>query len=262
MILEPLDRIPLWLLFPLIFFGSLVMLEAGYRIGKWRHLRVRGEKESPVAAMSASVLGLLAFMLAFAFGMASGRFDDRRLTVLQEANSIGTTYLRAQLLPEPHKSEIEQRLIRYTELRAKKLTPDTIESAIKESLAIQNEIWTRAVAVAKADTDSITTGLFIESLNESIDLHSKRVFVGLYSRVPVMIWGALLLLVVLGVVSLGYHAGIAGTKRSLEMLILAFAFTIVLYLIFDLDRSHEGLLQISQRAMVDLYTSMQTTTAN
>lgn len=262
MIVEPLDRIPLWILFPIMFFGSLAVLEVGYRVGRWRHVRVRREKEAPVAAMSASVLGLLAFMLAFAFGMASSRFDDRRLAVLEEANAIGTTYLRAQLLPEPYKAEIEQRLIRYTELRAKELNPENIESVIKESLAIQNEIWKRAVAVAQTDTSSITTGLFIESLNESIDLHSKRVFVGLYSRLPVAIWGALFLLFGLGVVSLGYHAGIVGTQRSLEMLILALAFAIVLYLIFDLDRSHEGLLQVSQRAMMDLYTSMQTPTAN
>lgn len=261
MILEPLDRIPLWLLFPVIFFGSLLIAEAGYRVGRWRHVRAQGEQEAPVAAISASVLGLLAFMLAFAFGLAASRFDDRRLAVLEEANAVGTTYLRAHMLPDPYKTEIKQKLVRYTELRAKELTAENIGPAIQESLAIQSEIWTLAVTVAQSDNSSITTGLFIQSLNESIDLHSKRVFVGLYSRVPVAIWGALLLLFVLGVVSIGYHAGIVGTQRSLAMPILALAFAIVVYLIFDLDRSHEGLLRINQRAMIDLYNSMQTTTS-
>jgi len=251
-----LDRVPLWLVLPLILGLSLAIMEVGYRLGRWRHSRFVDEKEAPVAAMSAAVLGLLAFMLAFAFSMAATRFDARRQAVVEEANAIGTAYLRARLLPEPHNAIINDQLIQYTKLRAQRLTSENIQGLLEQSTAIHQEVWAQAVTAAEHDERSVMTGLFIESLNEVIDLHSKRVFVGLYNRIPLTIWASLWFLIVLGMASFGYQAGIAATTRSLAMPIFALAFAGVLYLIFDLDRSHEGLLQVSQQAMVDLYSSM------
>jgi hypothetical protein len=255
----PLDLIPLWSFLPLTFAISLLSLEAGYRLGNWRHARVLDEKDAPVAAMAAAVLGLLAFILAFTFSMAASRFDARRQAVLQEANAIGTTYLRARLLPEPQRSETAELLRRYTELRAQKLTPDNIAEVLDQSERLHEQMWLRAVDSAEKDTGSIMTGLFLESLNETIDLHSKRVFVGLYSRIPITIWLALLGLILLGMTSLGYQAGIAATRRSLGMPIFTLAFAGVLYLIVDLDRAHEGLMQVSQQAIIKLHESMEST---
>jgi len=254
-----LDILPLWCYLPSILAISLLTLEIGYRVGRWRHSRSVEEKEAPVAAMAAAVLGLLAFMLAFTFSMAASRFDTRRQAVLQEANAIGTTYLRTRLLPEPQGSEIAKLLRRYTELRIQKMTSENIGRLMAESEELHTQMWSQAVEVAEKDSGSIMTGLFLESLNESIDLHSSRVFAGLYSRVPIAIWIALLGLVVLGMISLGYQAGLSATRRSLEMLIFTLAFACVLYLIVDLDRAHEGLLQISQQAMINLHQSMQAT---
>jgi hypothetical protein len=252
----PLDLIPLWLLLPIILAISLTMIEAGYRVGRWRHAKVIDEKEAPVAAMSASVLGLLAFLLAFTFSLAASRFDARRQAVLNEANAVGTTYLRADLLPEPYRTEIKMQLVRYAKIRLEKLHPGNVAEAIDRSQSIHAELWKQAVAAAEVQPGSIMIGLFMESLNETIDLHSKRVFVGLYSRIPMTIWTALFFLIVVGMASVGYQAGIAATKRSLEMPVFAIAFAIVLYLIFDLDRAHEGLLQISQNALAEFYSSM------
>ena len=257
MVTGPLDQIPLWCFLPLIVSVCLLTLEAGYRLGRWRHSCTAEEKEAPVAAMVAAVLGLLAFMLAFTFSMAASRFDARRQAVLHEANAIGTAYLRTRLLPEPHGTEIASQLRRYTEFRARPLTPDNIAEVLAESEKLQDQMWSQAVAAAELNRESIMTALFLESLNESIDLHSQRVFVGLYSRIPITIWLLLVGLVVLGMVSLGYHAGLSTTRRSLEMPIFSLAFASVLYLIVDLDRAHEGLLRISQQAIVDLHRSMQ-----
>ena len=210
-----------------------------------------------MAAMVASVLGLLAFMLAFTFSMAATRFDTRRQGVLQEANSIGTTWLRARLLPEPQRAEITELLRRYTELRVRNTNANTITELIGESEKLHEQLWSRAVAAAERDSGSITTGLFLQSLNETIDLHSTRVFAGLMSRVPFAIWLALFSLNVLGMASVGYQAGLSATRRSPEMLILTLAFASVLYLNVDLDRAHEGLLHVNQQPMINLYDSMQ-----
>ena len=112
------------------------------------------------------------------------------------------------------------------------------------------------MAAAEQDRHSIMTGLFLQSLNEVINLHSERVFVGLRSRIPISIWLALFTLAVLGMASMGYQAGLSGTRRSPGMPIVTLAFAGVLFLIIDLDRASEGSLRVSQQPMIDLLKTM------
>ena len=88
--------------------------------------------------------------------------------------------------------------------------------------------------------------MFVQSLNEVIDLHAKRLMVSLRSRIPLVIWAGLFFLTILGTASMGYQAGLSTTRRSPAMLGLVLAFGVVLTLIADLDRAQEGLLRISQ----------------
>src|SRR6187549_1664121 len=111
-----LDALPLWGLFLAIVALVLISIEGGYRLGNYRRSRSNTEKEAPVGAMVGATLGLLAFMLAFTFGMAASRFDTRKQLVLEEANAIGTTYLRAAMLPEK-RDEIRDLLRSYVDTR-------------------------------------------------------------------------------------------------------------------------------------------------
>lgn len=257
-----LDSIPLWCFFPLAIVLSIGFVEGGYRYGCWRHSRRSDEKEAPVAAMVASLLGLLAFMLAFTFSMAASRFDARRHAVSEEANSIGTTYLRSQLLSEPERTEISRLLRQYTKARVEYMTEAKIPELISLSEKFHQELWKHAKVAAEKAPQSIPTGLFLQSLNETIDLHSKRVFLSLGSRIPSTIWLALFGLTLLGLISIGYQAGLTATRRSPEMPVLALAFAGVLFLIVDLDRAHEGLLMVSQKAMIDLNRTLQADESN
>ena len=148
-------------------------------------------------------------------------------------------------------------LRQYIQLRTQKFTPDTIGELIAQSEQLQKKLWTQATAAAERNPQSILTSLFLQSLNESIDLHTKRTFVGLYSRIPLMIWLTLFSLTLVGLASVGYQAGLSATRRAPEMPILTLAFAGVLYLIVDLDRGHEGLLQVSKQPMVTLHNSME-----
>src|ERR1044072_2513306 len=100
-----LDALPLWGLFIVILLVVLMSVEFGYRLGRYRRSRSEQEKEAPVGTMVGATLGLLAFILAFTFGLAAQRFDTRRQVLLDEANAIGTTYLRAAMLTQ-HEDEI------------------------------------------------------------------------------------------------------------------------------------------------------------
>ncbi|SFH94569.1 bestrophin-like domain [Planctomicrobium piriforme] len=253
----PLDGIPLWGFFLLSVAAGMLAVEVGYRFGKRRHARSLDEKEASVSAMVGSMLGLLALMLGFSFSMAAARFDARRQSVLNEANAIGTTYLRTQLLPEPQRSESAELIRRYTRIRVEYIPARRIDELFAESSVIHNELWSRAVAVAEKDPHSMVIGLYLQSLNEMIDLNQQRIFVSLQSRIPLTIWLTLFGLTLLGLMSIGYQSGVSGTRRSPEMPLLTVAFAVVLYLIVDLDRLHEGLLRVSQQSTIDVLKTMK-----
>jgi hypothetical protein len=254
----PLDFLPLWVLFVATIVIVLLSQEGGYRLGTYRRQRTEPEKEAPVGAMVGAMLGLLAFMLAFTFGMAASRFDARRIVLLDEANAIGTAYLRAGLLPKPHRSKIRHLLRDYVDVRLEAVQSGNVVLGIAKSSQLHGPLWAQAAAAAEKDPRSIVTGLFIQSLNEVINLHEKRVAFGLRSRVPGPIWVALYSQVILAFAAMGYLAGMSGSRRSLAVLLLALAFSGVMLLIADLDRPHEGVVKLSQQAMIDLKNSLMT----
>jgi hypothetical protein len=251
----PIDFLPLWALLTGTLVLVLLSIECGYRLGTYRHKHWEQEKESPVGGMVGATLGLLAFLLAFTFGLASSRFDTRKEFVLDEANAIGTTYLRAGMLPEGGQ-EIRALLREYVDMRLQALRSGDLKQGIRGSEEIHGRLWAKAEAVAKKNPGSIVVGLFIQSLNEVIDLHAKRVWAAFYNRIPGSIWLALYSVAVLALGSMGYHGGLAGTSRSLAILAVAFTFSVVMWLIADLDRPHEGSLIVSQQPMIDLRNSM------
>lgn len=257
---EPLDIFPLWSLFLAASVLAWLAIEGGYRYGLWRNARATAEKEASVGAMVGSILGLLAFLLAFTFGMAASRFDARRQTVLEEANAIGTTYLRTRLLPEPQRTETAKLLREYVDVRVRGIQEGKLAELITQSEALQELIWVQAVAASRnKEGVTVMTSLFIQSLNETIDVHAKRIQVGARNRVPLSIWGGLFSLAMLSMAAVGYHAGLSATRRSPAMVGMVLAFAGVLFLIGDLDRGQEGFLRVSQQAMLDLQRSMQTT---
>jgi hypothetical protein len=233
----------------------LLAVEAGFRIGRWRQRRAEQERESLVGGMVAALLGLLAFLLAFTFGIAASRFDTRRELVLDEANAIGTTYLRADLVPEPHATEIRALLREYVDLRLEAVEPAKTAAALARSEELQGRLWAQAVVVGTKNPTPIT-GLLIQALNDVIDLHAKRVTMGLRNRIPVTIWGALYLTAILAMALVGYHAGLTSATRTFATPVLVVAFSGILWLVADLDRPQEGLLQVSQQAMIDLRKSL------
>ncbi|HZS17262.1 MAG TPA: hypothetical protein VFA51_04945 [Candidatus Udaeobacter sp.] len=254
-----LDAIPLWGVFIGILLVVLFSVECGYRTGKYRRERHEWEKEPPVGTMVGATLGLLALILAFTFGLAAARFDARRQILLNEANAIGTTYLRAGMLPEK-REEIRMLLRKYVDTRLEAVRLNKPAEGILQSENIQNELWAQATAVAEKNPNSIVVGLFVQSLNQVIDLHAERVQASLRSRIPGAIWVGLFAVAALSLAVMGYHAGMVGTRRSLAILAVAITFSVVIELIADLDRPQEGVLKVSQQALLDLQKSMNVPT--
>jgi hypothetical protein len=252
-----LDRLPLWTLFLFSFALFLLSIEGGYRLARYRQKRSPDEKETaaPVGAIVGALLGLLAFMQAFTFGMAASRFEERRQALNAEANAIRTTYLRAALLPEPITTDTRNILREYVDARLKGTRLETIDETIAKSREMHGRLWLQALAAGEKGKPPLS-GLFIQSINEVIDLHAKRVTAGLRARVPGIIWIVLYVLAILGMSALGYQGGLAGKRRTIAVFIVISAFSMVLVLIADLDRPGDGLFRINQENMIDVRNSM------
>jgi hypothetical protein len=153
--------------------------------------------------------------------------------------------------------EVKNLLREYVDLRVETVQqPANLAQALSKSEELHERLWAQAVAVTEKDRSPITA-IFVESLNEMIDLHATRVQAGLRSRVPAVIWIVLYLLAILAMEMIGYHAGLANSRRSIAAIALIIGFSLVLFLIADLDRPGQGLLRVSQQSMIDLRKSMK-----
>jgi hypothetical protein len=252
----PIDAVPLWGLFAVTVVVILLAIEAGYRLGQYRHRSAVDEREAPVGAIVGATLGLLGFILAFTFGMAAARHDARRQIVVEEANSIGTTYLRAGLLPDGRGAKIRKLLTEYVDVRLEGVQSGNVEKVLRRSDELHRDLWKEAEAVGKEHPNSIVVGLFIQSLNETIDIHAKRNFVALQNRLPGVLWATLFLVTILTMAGVGYYGALTSSRRSLALAVLVLAFSAIMTLVADLDRPQEGFLTVSQQAMIDLRTMM------
>lgn len=242
------SSLPLWGVFVITIVLVLLSVDGGYRWAQRKH-RSEVEKEAPVGAVVGAMLGLLAFLLAFVFSIAAERFNDRKVALLNEVNAIRTTYLQAGVIAEPHRTEVRRILRNYVEERlhwvgVKVAHPDL------SSDELLDQLWAQAAAVGQNSSDVIA--LFVESVNRVIDLHAERMMVRERSHIPGPLWGALYLLTILSLAVMGYHGGVAGTARSPVMVAIAVGFSVVIWLIADIDRPGEGLINVSQEPTVQL----------
>ena len=245
-----------------IVAGTVVLLilasEAGFRLG--RRLRAHGDpgKQEDMGITLGGLLGLLGLLLAFTFGMAGDRFDDRRKLVVEEANAIGTAWLRTDLVPEPERSEARAALRAYTQARIDAVAtnvPSELLAAVARSERIHESLWATAVAAARSGSTP-TVALYVSAVNEVIDAHGRRVAAGLRSPIPPVIFGTLYLVAVLVLVALGFYRGLVGDRSAATTTVLSIVLAVVLGLTLDLDRPGEGYLKVSQQALQDVRATM------
>lgn len=246
------DAFPIWLccvVAAALVFGAtecgLWFVKA--RIGSADDTTSAPRIESVVGAM----LGLLALLMAFTFHLASSRFDQRKQMLLAEVNAIGTTFLRADFLPDPQRSETKELLQQYVAARLD-LSMANMAARLEEAERLQTRLWAIAVSLQQTNMAMPLVPLYAASLNEVIDLHESRVVVGLQYRVPDGIWLGLAMLVALSMFGVGIQFGFAGQRYTGVRMVLALGFAIVVWLIADLDRPGAGMLSVSQQPLQDL----------
>jgi len=251
-----LDYLPLWALFALTVMIAWLSFEAGFQTGEWRSQRQSHEKEVVVRSEVGAMLGLVTFILAITFWIAATHFDAVRQSLLSEANAIKTTYLRADLLPEPHRTEIRNLLRDYVDVRLEAVRTGKYDQAIARSEELHNRIWSQAVVAKEKTSSPIFAGYFIQSLNEVVALHTRRLTIGQEFRIPNAIWIVLFVIMTLAVMAIGFHAGLTRARRPLVVVSFVLIFSVVMTVIADLDSPRRGALKVSQQAMTDLQRMM------
>ena len=248
-----LDRTPVWLLYA----GTVLLLmlgnEIGFRAGRRRRLRSPEGEKTPAGAIMGSTLGLLAFMLAFTFGMSGSRFDARKQLVLDEASAVLRTYQRAQLLPEAQRSACRRLLEEYVDLRlraARSRSISELQPLLTRSEEIQKALWNEAGVLAERPGASLN--VFVQSLSELTDLQMKRVRAAVWNRIPPAILMTLYGIAFLGLAAMGYGAGLAESRTLVPSLLLIFTFSAIIVLIVDLERPRQQLFSVSQEPMEDV----------
>jgi hypothetical protein len=255
---QPLDLLPVWSIYILTILTLYLAAEAGFRLGKPVQERWPDESEAGVGVMVGAGLALLGFLLAFVTSIAMENFNQRRQLVLSEANSIGTTYLRAGALDDPYGAESRKLLREYVDLRLQALDPKATTSAIARSEQIHDELWLIAEQAAAKDPTPIVE-LYISSLNQLIDLHTERLSAEFGYRVPPIMVLGIYIVAILTMILMGVYDGYHEKHNIFALITVVLIVSVVFLLIVELDRSNVGLIQTPQKALIDLQQRLNLT---
>jgi hypothetical protein len=225
----------------------------GHRV---RHLS--DTLKEPFGILQGALLGLVGLLLAFGLSLAVTRYESRRANLVTEANAIGTTYLRAQTLPEPMRTRSMDLLVRYTRtaIRLSDHVPgsaDARASAAAEE-QLQRALWGLAGEALDVAPTASAPRLYVESLNEMIDAENTRI-AALANRVPTAV---LVLELVGSAVALGLLAAyLAFSGRGVIAVVLAsLLVTFLLLVTADLDRPTRGMIRVPDTVLTDELESM------
>ena len=245
-----------------LFLSILGLIEVGRRIGLKRVAEETERARAGLGTIEAAIYGLLALMIALTFSGAASRLDARRALVVQEANAIGTAYLRLDLLPAAAQPPLREQFRRYAETRLAvyRALPDSEASntQVARGTALQNEIWAGAIAAVR-EAPPAASLLLLPALNEMIDITTTRA-VASRTHTPPIIMVVLILLALFCSLLAGYGLA-SGKPFSLNLHRVGFALilTLTIYVIFDLDHPRFGVIRVdfADQAQEDVRSGMK-----
>lgn len=254
--MDPLDALPIGvttLLIAALLFGAC---ETGFRLGG----RKNGAEKTDQGHVLSAMLALLGLLVGFTFSIAVGRHELRRSLVVEEANAIGTEYLRTQMVPEPFRARLADALRRYTDARLALAAAGENETAIARANALadslQQQMWATTVEAVPVVQPAAISSLLTAGMNTVIDAASSR-RAALEARLPSIAFGSLVLYAAVAASMLGFASGSGRNRSRVGAMILLMLLTLALGLILDLDRPRRGTIKVSQQPLMDLRASMK-----
>jgi hypothetical protein len=252
-------RANLLVLFIACYVCFLAVIEVGFRLGRRHREESNDAAITHVGALQTALLGLLALLLGFTFAMAATRFEKRKALVVEEANAIGTTFLRSKFLLEPHRQVVAGLLRDYVAARIaahNERSEGARRAADATGSRIQQELWAQTEGVGAQQPTSVPVGLFIHALNQAIDLREES-RAALDNHVPETVLFLLILVTAVSLALVAYGSGLTGHRRFVLHALFALLLVLVLTIILDLDRPRRGLIKVSQVSMIRLKETIE-----
>lgn len=252
---------PAWLLGLILLMILLLFLEAGFRIGlRNRMAREEVDKMLRGDVTLGAMLALLGLMLAFTYAFSLSRADLRKQAIVNETNAIGTAFMRADLVAEPGRSELRQRLLEYARTRV--LTAESVENLqqlhqlIERSLEAQGQLWPATKLALQGDAPTPFETSLVEAINAVMDAHTTRLSVG-FDQMPALVVFALILIAALSLAGAAHNAGLRGRMIRWRMTAFALIMVILIVMIVDFDQSLRGFIQVSNQSLISLVQDME-----
>jgi len=234
-------------------------VELGHRYGIPLSSRTSDATKAQVASVASGMLSILALMIGFTFSISVQRYESRSEAVVDEANAIGTAYLRVDLLPQAVQPHIRKVLSEYASLRASESQGTSDNEATGHLLASaekdQAELWKDAGEGARLEPNPVTTGLFIQALNEMIDSYGRH-NAALKRHVPEIVIFMLFGVFIATAGIIGFSAGVGGSRPLWVSYVLVTVVALLVFIILDIDRPRRGLIRVSNDSMNDLCKSI------
>ena len=253
--------LPTWLL--VLVLAAVMACATATGLVAGRRLADQPEHREPFGVLQGALIGFMGLVLAFGLSLAVGRYESRRADVVTEANAIGTTYLRAQTLAEPARSDSLALLRTYTDtsISLSGTVPGSAADvrALARSEQEQRRLWALAGQALDGAPEASAPRLYVEALNDMFDAQSSRVY-GLTNRVPTTVLLLELAGAAIAVAALALHLATFG-RGVPTILVVSLLVTVLLVVTFDLDRPARGLIRVPDTALVDVRTSMTQTPA-
>jgi hypothetical protein len=229
------------------FLGVLLMLELGRRLGRREFTRSVG-KPQPTTPIDGAMFGLLGLLIAFTFSGAASRFDARRHQIAEECNEIGTAWLRIELLPAEFQPKQRDLFRRYLDSRLEtyRRLPDLVAAGaeLARSKELQGEIWSNAVAACDARNDNSVRTLVLGSLNDMIDVVTRRTMAGLVHPPPIVYFLLTTMTMACSFLA-GYTMAGHAVRPWVHMLAFAVVLSLTTFAIIDIEYPRVGFIQIN-----------------
>jgi hypothetical protein len=254
-----LYELPIWVDGTLFLLLFLLTVEGGFRMGFRRHRAAGDEKETVRGDVTlGSMLALLGLMLAFTYAFSLGRSDMRKQAIVNEANAIGTAFLRADLGAEPGRSELRQGLLEYAQTRAisNELYGEELREAIDRSLQAQARLWPATKRALQGDVPGPIQASIVQGVNEVLDTHAIRIAV-INDRIPAAVLILLLLTAAGALAVAAYNAGLNGNIHRWRMSAFSLVLAAMMMIIVDFDRGKQGFIRVSNQALEAVVRDMQ-----
>lgn len=251
---------------PLVALGLLVPAAMGLAIVAGVALRKVANRrdamrETPAGEglegiMASAILGVMALLMGFTFAIVLNRFEDRRILVLEEANAIGTVYLRAQLLEQPHRERISRLLTDYTGVRLalSQSTPAKNADLIARNDRLVTQLWAATMAAYPSIKEPGLSNRFLECVNGLIDLDTSRKMARVV-HVPAEVFFTVFMFLVATAGILGYL--LVGRRGRVVLGLMVVLLTMVLVMIIDADRPNDGGIREDQMPLEVLKASLE-----